>query len=188
MGLFFSAVAALGIAVLIWFVWTFNRFVRGRNRLREGWSGIEVQLKRRWDLVPNLVKCVDAYQKHERELLENVVRHRSEASAARDVREANGAETKLSRDLGSIFLLVEAYPELKADQNFRGLHETLVEIEDALQYARRYYNGCARDLNNLAEGFPSMIVARLFGFRAGDYFEIENATERMAPSVGGLTA
>lgn len=182
-----SVLLAGGLVVVAlplgWAVWTFNRLVRGRNRLREGWSGIEVQLKRRWELVPNLVRCVEAYRKHERETLEAVTRHRAAASAARGVREASGAETALGRDLGNLLMLAEAYPQLKADANFRDLAKTLVEIEDDLQFARRYYNGCVREQNNLVEGFPSMLVARLAAFSAGDYFEVENASERAAPAL-----
>ncbi len=181
---FLAWIGVLGILPLGWAVWTYNRLVRLRNRLREGWSGIEVQLKRRWELVPNLVRVVDAYQKHERDTLEAVVRLRAEASSAKGVKESSGAETVLGRELGNLMLLAEAYPELKADENFRELAGNLVEIEDDLQFARRYYNGSVRDLNDLVEGFPSLLVARATGFSLGDFFEVENASERAAPSLG----
>lgn len=178
--------ATLLVTALAWAVMSYNRLVRGRNRLREGWSAIEVQLKRRWELIPNLVRCVEAYRKHERTVLEEVTRHRAEASSARGIAEASGAETVLGRDIGRIMLLAEDYPDLKADSQFRDLATTLVEIEDALQYARRYYNGCARDQNNLVESFPSLLVARAGGFAKADFFEVENETERTAPSLRSL--
>lgn len=175
-----------GAIPFFWALATYNRLVRLRNRLREGWSGIEVQLKRRWELVPNLVRCVEAYQKHEREVLEQVTRHRAAATSASGIPETNGAETVLGRDLGRLILLAEDYPELKADTQFRELASTLVEIEDALQYARRYYNGCARDQNNLVETFPSLLMARAAGFGPADFFEVENVAERTAPSLRSI--
>mgnify|MGYP001399392740 CR=1 FL=1 len=143
----------------------YNRLVKARNQLREGWSGIEVQLKRRHELVPALVECVKGYRAHEEELLEAVARERTVAQSARGVSEAGVAEKALARDLGRIVALVEAYPDLKADEVFFGLMEDLVEVEDQLQYARRYYNGSVRDLNNIVESFPSNLVAGGFGFK-----------------------
>jgi len=175
--------AAVIVAFGLWFVLTYNRFVRQSNQLREAWSGIEVQLKRRHDLVPNLVKCVKAYQKHESELLEAVTKHRSLAQSATAAGEASGAEDVLGRDIGKILMLAEAYPELKADQQFRELGKELIEIEDDLQYARRYYNGTARDQNNLVESFPSNVIAGMFKFRLADFFEVGSVTERLAPDV-----
>jgi LemA protein len=183
-GLILLAVCGLFVVVpVVWGVVTFNRLVRLRNQVREGWSGIEVQLKRRHDLVPNLVRVVSAYQRHERELLEEVTAQRSAAVSASGPSEATGAERGLTAGITRLLGLVEAYPDLKADSNFRELHKTLVEIEDDLQYARRYYNGSVRDLNNGVESFPSMLVARAGGFSEGDYFEVENAVERAAPRV-----
>ena len=129
----------------------YNRLVKARNQLREGWSGIEVQLKRRHELVPALVECVKGYRAHEEELLEAVARERTVAQSARGVSEAGVAEKALARDLGRIVALVEAYPDLKADEVFFGLMKDLVEVEAQLQYARRYYNGSVRDLNNIVE-------------------------------------
>ena len=172
--------------VVIWAVITYNRLIRQRNRLREGWSGIDVQLKRRRDLVPNLVECVKAYQGHERELLESVTRHRSEAAAAKSVSGASGAESALASDLGRVLMLAEAYPELKANEQFRELGANLVKIEDDLQYARRYYNGCARDQNNLVESFPNVLIASMFDFRTADFFEVENAAVNLPPDLGQL--
>lgn len=168
---------------LAWLIWAYNKLVKARNQLKEGWSGIEVQLKRRHDLVPALVECVKGYQNHERELLESVTRERGEAGAASGPAEAGGAEQALGRDLGRIVALAEAYPELKADESFRGLMGKLVEIEDQIQYARRYYNGSARDLNNAIESFPTNVVAKMFRFVPAEYFEVANASERLPPDL-----
>ena len=174
------------VAIMVIFgVMAYNRLVRARNQLREGWSGIEVQLKRRHDLVPALVECVRGYQTHERDLLESVTRERTEAGAAHDAASASGLEQRLGRDLGKIVALVEAYPELRADGRFLDLMRELVETEDLLQYARRYYNGSARDLNNTVESFPSNIVARMGGFKTAAFFEVERASERLPPDLAG---
>jgi LemA protein len=175
--------ALAGGVVLAWLAWTYNRLVRARNRMREGWSGIEVQLKRRHDLIPRLVEAVKAYSAHEREVFEALVSERSAARAAIGAGEASRAEQSLGRGLERIVALAEAYPELKADESFRDLTTRLVETEDALQYARRYYNGSVRDLNNLIETFPANLVARAFRFEAGEFFEVSNAAERISPKI-----
>lgn len=166
-------------------VWIYNRLVRSRNRLREGWSGIEVQLKRRHDLVPQLVSIVKAYAGFEKETLESVMTLRSAAQQAlpAGAKTTRVAENKLVRKMGSLFALVEGYPDLKSDEQFSKLADNLVEIEDDLQYARRYYNGCARDLNNLVETFPGNLMSKVFGFGLIDFFEVDNASERLAPRV-----
>jgi len=169
----------LALAVLA----LFNRMVRYRNRVREAWSGIDVQLKRRHNLVPRLVEAVKAYAAHERAVLEEVTRVRSETEAARDFGETEASEERLSRSLRPLLALVEAYPDLKANQSFLNLQQELVETEDMLQMARRYYNGSVRDFNTLIEMFPGNIVAGLFHFEPRDFFEIETATERLAPQV-----
>jgi LemA protein len=168
-------------SVLGWAVWTFNRFVRLRNQVSEAWAGIDVQLQRRYDLVPNLVTTVQGYMKHESGVLERVSHLRSRPDMA--VGQRAGEESGLSRSISRLFALAEAYPDLKASDGFRQLHGSLVEIEDQLQYARRYYNGSVRDNNNLVEGFPSLLVARLFGFRPAEFFEIELASQRVPPAV-----
>ena len=174
------------IALAIWVMTIFNRLIRQRNRLREGWSGIDIQLKRRHDLVPNLVECVKSYQEHEKELLEAVTLHRSEAAAADSVGGTMGAENALTSDLNRLLMLAEAYPELKANEQFRELGANLVEIEDDLQYARRYYNGCVRDQNNLVETFPNSMIASSFGFKATEFFELESAAAALPPDLGKL--
>lgn len=169
------------LALAAWGVWTYNRLVRLKNQVDEAWSGIDVQLLRRYDLVPSLVATVKGYKDHETSALERVtdLRNRREMNAER---RADG-ESGLSRSIARLFALAEAYPDLKANENFQQLHDSLVEIEDHLQYARRYYNGSVRDNNNLVENFPAMIVARLFGFRQAAFFEIELASRRQAPDV-----
>ena len=174
-----SAVIVLGI--LVWGVWTYNRLVRLRNQVNEAWAGIDVQLQRRYDLVPNLVATVRGYMDHESGALERVARLRGNPGL--DVGERADQESGLSRSIGRLFALAEDYPDLKASDGFRQLHSSLVEIEDHLQYARRYYNGSVRDNNNLVEGFPSMIIASMFDFGAASFFEIELASTRLAPMV-----
>ncbi len=175
----------LGISflLLVYGAWVFNRLVTLRNRLREAWSDVDVQLKRRHDLVPNLVECVKGYRGHEQSLLESLARSRSAAQTTHGVASTGSVENELTKGLRSLFVLAEAYPELKADKNFRQLSASLVETEDTLQYARRFYNGTVRDLNNLVQSFPSMIVAGLCRFQPAEFFEVESATERQAPGV-----
>jgi LemA protein len=168
-------------AVIAWSVWTYNRFIHLRNQVDEAWAGIDVQLQRRYDLVPGLVATVKGYMKHESGVLERVTRLRGHPDMA--VEKRAGEESGLSRSIGRLFALVEDYPELKASEGFRQLHASLVEIEEQLQFARRYYNGSVRDNNNLVEGFPSLIIARLFRFVPAEFFEIELASQRAAPEL-----
>ena len=153
-----------------------------RNRVREAWSGIDVQLKRRHDLVPNIVTTVKAYAAHEREVLEEVTRARGGVAAA-PTAEFLSFENQFARALGSLLALVEAYPDLKADRRFLALQDDLVTVEDDLQMARRYFNGTVRDFNTMVESFPGNLVAGVFGFKTAEFFEIERAMERTAPVV-----
>lgn len=175
--------ALAGGMFIFWLIALYNRLVKARNQLREGWSGIDVQLKRRHDLIPALVDCVKGYQAHEQELLEEVVRDRNVAQAATEASEVGSAERALGKDLVRIVALVEQYPELKADQAFLRLMEDLVDIEDYLQYARRYYNGSVRDLNNVVESFPANLVAGGFGFKVAKFFEVDSIRERLPPDL-----
>ncbi len=165
----------------VWGAVTFNRAVRLRNQVSEAWAGIDVQLQRRYELVPNLVATVTGYTQHESAVLQQLNQLRSTTAMPLDRRADE--ETGLSRSIGRLFALAEDYPDLKASEGFRQLHTSLVEIEEHLQYARRYYNGSVRDNNNLVEGFPSLLIARLFGFRMAEFFEIELAIQREAPTV-----
>ncbi len=172
-----------GVLALVWLVAAFNRLVRHRNLVREGWSGIDVQLKRRHDLVPNLVETVKAYASFERRLITDVARLRSAVAAEAPLKVLQENENALTSRLRTVLALAEDYPELLANRSFLDLQEQLVEIEDHLQMARRYYNGTVRDYNIRVESFPSNLVAALFGFAAAEFFEIETATERRAPKV-----
>ncbi len=176
-----AVAVAAGAALGLWTAVAFNRLVRERNLMREGWSGIDVQLKRRRNLVPNLVETVKGYGGHERQTLTEVTALRAEAPG--DVRGTQDQENALTDQLKHLFAVAEAYPELKADRNYRRLQDLLAEIEDQIQMARRYYNGAVRNYNIRVEAFPSNAVARLFGFRQADFFQVETATDRAAPKV-----
>jgi len=169
------------LLALTWGVWTYNRLVSNRNQVAEAWAGIDVQLQRRHELVPNLVATVKGYMQHESGVLDRVTRLRADPSMKLEERASQ--ESGLSRSIGRLFAVAEDYPELKASEGFRQLHSSLVEIEEQLQYARRYYNGSVRDNNNLVDGFPSLIVSRMFGFAVADFFEIELASQRAVPEV-----
>ncbi|MBT8046947.1 MAG: LemA family protein [Xanthomonadales bacterium] len=169
------------LIVFTWGVWTFNRLIRTRNQVKEAWAGIDVQLQRRYDLVPNLVKTVKGYTRHESGVLERVTQLRGDPEMK--ISDRADLESGLSRSIGRLFALAEDYPDLKASEGFQQLHASLVEIEEHLQFARRYYNGSVRDNNNLVEGFPSMIIARALGFATAAFFEIELASQRAAPKI-----
>jgi LemA protein len=178
-------VAAVVVLVpAIWLIGNYNGLVRLRNFCDEAWSGIDTELKRRYDLIPNLVETVKGYASHERETLERVVelRNRALASTGSPVSQA-ADENQLVGALRSLMAVAEAYPDLKASRNFLALQEELVNTEDRIQAARRFYNANVRDLNTRVEVFPSNVVALLFGFQKKEFFEIENAVERAAPQV-----
>jgi LemA protein len=174
--------AALG-ALIFWFVAVFNRLVRGRNLVQEGWSGIDVQLKRRSDLIPNLIETVKGYMGHERGVLEKVTELRAASLQAVRPAEKGRVEGMLGQALAQLFAVAENYPQLMASQNFIELQKTLADIEEQVQLARRYYNGTARNLNILTQSFPSNLVAGLFRFSGAEYFELEDAAERAVPQV-----
>jgi LemA protein len=178
---------ALGVIVLIalYVVFIYNGLVRSRQMAEEAWSGIDVQLKRRADLIPNLIETVKGYAAHEKSTLEEVVelRNRAQAVPAGDVAGRAQAEGLLGQALGRLLALAEAYPDLKANQNFSELQASLETMESEIQMARRYYNGAARDLNVKVESFPSNLVAGQFGFSKREYFEITNEADRAVPSV-----
>jgi LemA protein len=175
-------ILAIGAAVGFYVVFVFNRLVRARNMVREAWSGIDVQLKRRSDLVPNLVETVKAYATHERALFAEIVVRRNSALAATDISQKAVAEAELQGTMHRLMALAEAYPELKASQNFITLQNQLAELEDQLQMARRYYNGSVRDFNIGIQSFPDVLVARLCGFNEADFFQADDAA-KVTPSV-----
>jgi LemA protein len=174
---------AILAAAAIYVVAVFNRLVRQRNLVREGWSGIDVQLKRRTDLVPNLVETVKAYAAHERAVLEEVTAMRASSIAASGVGRQATAEQGLQASLGKLLAVAEAYPELKADKNFLALQEQLAGIEDQLQMARRYYNGTVRNLNIVIQSFPSNLLAGMLRFREEPYFQLDDRNEAAAPGI-----
>jgi len=174
---------AIGVVLLGWLALTFNRFIRLRQLLREAWSGIEVQLKRRHDLIPQLVEAVKGYRDYEQRLLEHITELRARCLSIEQIKPRGEAETELSHELKSFLAIAEAYPDLKANEQFLNLQRTLASVEDDIQLARRYYNGTVRDFNVEVESFPSLLVAKAWGFRLADYFELESATEGSVPTV-----
>ena len=167
----------IGVAVLlvIIVVVIYNGLVALRNRVEEAWSDITVQLKRRYDLIPNLVSTVQGYAKHERETFQNVTEARANALNAQGVAETAKAENMFEQALKSIFAVAEAYPDLKASQNFQDLQAELVDTEDKIQASRRFYNGQVRDLNTRIQTFPPSIIASIFGFKEREFFELDDA-------------
>ena len=173
----------LVILLLVAAVGIYNRLVKNRNLVQEAWSGIDVQLKRRADLIPNLLEAVKGYMGHERGVLDRVTELRTQSRQAGSVGEKAQAEGLLGAALGNLLAVAENYPDLKASQNFLELQKSLADIEEQLQLARRYYNGAARDLNILIGSFPSNLIAERFNFQPVEYFEIESAQDREVPKV-----
>jgi len=183
----FTLLVILGIflAVIIFGVAIYNRLIRLRNTVKSSWSDIDVQLKKRYDLVPNLVETVKGYASHEKTVFENVTKARSMAMQASTPADKAKAENFLRDTLKSLFALAEAYPELKANANFMQLQSQLKELEDNIENARRYFNAVVRDFNILIESFPSNIIAGSFGFKQEEFFELEAPeVERKPVKVG----
>ena len=176
-------IVALVVATVLYVIFCYNRLVRARNMLQEGWSGIDVQLRRRGDLVPNLIETVKGYAAHEHGILEDLADKRAQGLAADTVTSQVAAEQAMQGSLGRLFVVAEAYPELKAGANFRQLQTELEQIEDQVQLARRYYNGVAREMNTRVQSFPGTLVAAGFGFTAASYFELGDEAARAAPKV-----
>ncbi|UJW85301.1 LemA family protein [Devosia sp. SL43] len=177
----------LGVVVLAAFyaIAIYNGLVKNRQMVEEGWSGIDVQLKRRTDLIPNLLETVKGYMSHERETLEAVTNARAAATAASNgtPEQRAAAEGQLSSALGKLIAVAEAYPDLKANTTFLEFQAALQTVEDEIQMSRRYYNGATRNLNVMVESFPSNLVANGFGFKKAEYFELENEADRAVPTV-----
>jgi LemA protein len=168
------AIAVVALLVL-WGIWAFNRLVRYRNRADEGWSQIDVQLRRRYDLIPNLIATVQGYAAHERETFEAVTKARAQAESAQGVAGQANAENAVTAGLRQLLAVAENYPDLKANQNFLALQEELTGTESKIAYARQYYNDQVRLLNTAIESFPSSILANLFHFSRREFFDIEDA-------------
>ena len=165
--------------IILWLIVGYNRLVTLRNRVQEALSDIDVQSKRRFDLIPNLVETVKGYMQHEKNVLENVTKARSALmSAGNDLHKRAEAENMISGALKSLFAVAENYPQLRASENFLRLQDELADTENKIQAARRFYNGNVRDLNIKIESFPSNIIAKIFGFSKMEFFEIENSEER----------
>ena len=166
---------ALGVVgvLLLYVILTFNRLVRNRNRVENSWSGIDVQLRRRYDLIPNLIETVKGYAQHERELFERVTQARTQAIEAGTVGAQAEAEREVTRSLGRLLAVAEAYPQLRANENFLALQEELTATESKIAFARQFYNDQVMRLNTLIQQFPSVIVARLTGFKEREFFETE---------------
>lgn len=178
-----AGIAVLALAVIVWGISVYNRLINLRTLKEEGWSGVDVQLKRRHDLIGNLVNTVKGYMQHERAVFEEVARLRTMAQQASGVAAVAAAESGLNQALGRLFAVMENHPQLKADKNALHLQESLGSLEEQLQMARRYYNATVRDLNIVIQSFPSSIIARRYSFAEGEFFELDNAAEREAPQV-----
>lgn len=170
-----TTIIICGTAALIIFMiaFYFNKFTRFRNNIKSAWSDIDVQLKRRFDLVPNLVEVVKGYATHEKTLFENIATARTMAYSPDRISETAAANSQLTGQLRNLFAVVESYPNLLANENFIKLQDNLVDIEDTLQLARRYYNAVVRDNNTAVQSFPGLVFAAMFGFKTAEFFETE---------------
>jgi len=182
--LLLPCVIALVLLPLLVVILNYNGLVRARNHIQDSWAGIDTELKRRYDLVPNLVETVKGYARHERDVLERVVEMRSRATMSRGTPGQQAAdENMLVAALGQMFALAEGYPQLRSDRNFLNLQQELINTEDRIQAARRFYNGNVREYNNRCQMFPSSLIAGMFGFRPAEYFEIDELRQRVPIQV-----
>lgn len=179
-----STIIWIVVAVLvIWFIVTYNVLIVRRNRVKESWSDIEVQLKRRYDLIPNLVNAVKGYAAHEKGVFEEVTKARSAAIGAKTPQEHGQAENMLTGALRHLFAVAEAYPQLRASENFRELQIELSDTENKIQAARRFYNSTVMDLNTSVEQFPTNLIAGMFGFQKEEFFDLEEGAAKEVPKV-----
>ena len=178
MNTFLYIVGAVVVVIVLWLIAVYNGLVRLKNRVDEGWSDIDVQLKRRYDLIPNLVETVKGYATHEKELFENVTKARNQAMQAGSLEDKAQAENMLTDTLKSLFAVAENYPDLKASDNFAKLQDELSDTENKIQAARRFYNGLVRDFNTKIEVFPNNLIAGMLGFSKREFFEVKNEQER----------
>ncbi len=168
------------LIAILWLVGTYNNFIKRRNMIEEQWSGIDVALRRRYNLIPNLIKAVKGYGKHESELLQKTTEQRTNGD---NIAQRAASESEISRSLNNLLAVAEQYPDLKASNNFLALQNSLNEIEKEVQQARQGYNAAVRKFNTLVESFPSNIMARVFNFKTFNYFTLELATQREFPDV-----
>ena len=178
----FGVIFALLLVLIIWAIAIYNGLVGKRELVNEGWSSIDVQLKRRFNLIKNLVTVVKQYASHEAETLDNLTNARS-AAYTDDIGERASAEAQIGSALVNMLSVTEAYPDLKADGNFRDLQQELSQLEDVIQRSRRYYNGTVRDYNTLVGSFPHLIIANMYLFREAAFFELEDETQRQLPEI-----
>jgi LemA protein len=168
---------------LIWAVYSYNRLVRYKNRVLAAWSDIDVQLKRRSDLIPKLIAAVQAYASYERSLLDDITRVRADSEAQNNPADKSGLESELTIKIKGLIAVAEAYPDLKADAQYLQLLQQLTDVENHIQFARRYYNGAVQQLNVRIDSFPDMLVASIFSFKRAEFFELESATEAISPDL-----
>jgi LemA protein len=183
MPIYFWIIIAVAAAILLWVIGAFNHLVRLRTRANEAESDIDVQLKRRYDLIPNLVETVKGYMTHERQVFENVTKARTAAMNAKDIHEKAEKENVLSGTLKTLFAVSENYPDLKANANFLDLQRELSDTENKIQAARRFYNGNVRDLNISIETFPSRIIAAMFNFKKMEFFDLPEGEQKEPVAV-----
>jgi LemA protein len=174
--------ALLVLAALLWAIVVFNLLVRDRNRVAQSWSDVDVQLLRRHDLIPRLVEMVKGYAGYERAVLANVTELRAQAASASPAART-AVEATVNSGVTRLVALAEAYPDLKASENFRDLHQKLVDTENQIQYARRYYNGAVNLYNNRVQRFPDVVIASSFGFKQAEFFDLEDKAAAAAPAV-----
>ena len=180
---FIIVLIIIAAVVAFYGIGLYNKFVRKRSMMEEGWSGIDVQLKKRYYLTPNLVETVKGYAKHEAGTLEKVIQARNSALKAEGVKAQTQAENQLNSALANVFALSESYPDLKANTTFIQLQQELSKVENDLEKARRYYNATVRENNIMVESFPSNMIANAFNFHQGEFFEIEEPAQRAAPQI-----
>ena len=176
-------ILAILAVIFIWVIFIYNGLVKFKNRAQEAWADIDVQLKRRYNLIPNLVEAVKGYAAHEKEIFTKIAEARAKAMGAKDIKERGQAENALSQTLKSLFAVSESYPDLKASTNFLELQRELRDTEDKVQAARRFYNGNVRDLNIKLESFPANLIIGILGFKKMDLFELTEPGKREAPKV-----
>ena len=183
MGVVIIVFLILAVLLVFWVIGIFNSLVRLRNQVKNAWSQIDVQLKRRHDLIPNLVETAKGYMKHERETLQSLTEARSRAMGAQSIGDKIKTEGALSDAMGKFFVVVENYPDLKANQNFLSLQEELSTTENRIAFARQGYNDQVLFFNNKIQMFPSSIIANMFNFKQGEFFELEDIKEKEVPKV-----